>query len=1839
MESARQSRSRAVRALTLVVAALATPPGRAAAQEVTITIGLFNPTPSMADWSAKPGMGGLTVTNTTGFDVDLTVTATLLTAGTRAAVGQASSDITVIPSTASQYYPLPDIARWTQMTFSGAVKQAVQQSGRLPEGSYWLRITFSNMSANGRGMLDVSDSTFFTITFPQPPKLIAPANGSAVPAPYPVFQWTPVIAPGMLVGYAVRVAEVLPGQTPLQAVQANVPLFDAPVSVATSVLYPPAAYPLEAGSTYAWRVQAITYNPLEFEPPLPVGANNGFSEIFTFKYAPPTVGVVVVPAQPPPPKPPGPIVAQGGQPPFNRVLTGKLDYSFNASDVPTPKKIALAYAGQLPIIPLMEAGGGDTPTPGPAGGFVQPGGGPSSIGPPGPSRRPLAGVTVRLVVRYRTLTKYILAGPIIAGGKVYADNGKVVATTTTGSDGKFTFLFHDDLATGTLAVGTQVKWGSGDVAFGTEANTSLGRFYQLQVGDPHYLNPSDELTTSATQFDVGPLVSLVRSYSVVVRALKFGIPGAGTPPQYLGSVRVQLLRHGRPTPIPATEGPSNAWPRPTINIAPVNGYEILGEGETNGTGSIRFRRLVKNVGPNDEYRVRLYTTDVSGLNYETAIVSYKENWGLGANKPFDYATFNEQYNTQLEDTLVVLLLPRKPRITVTVQRSDNGAPLPYGKVDLCFPGVCLRQWLDDDPKHAGTVVWHDLMPKAGTWRIDVGQPGYLPATQEITTPEMGRSYKYTIPMAPDAILRGRIVDETGAPVSGKARVANGPEKNALPVIVGHTLTAWEFKLTAPSGQQELHITPPPNWFPLDTTITIAKGDNPVRTFTVLRRLHRLRLVVRPYVAMGNVMVAQPGQAGGGGPTVLAAARVELKPKDGATSDIQVKTANAQGVVEFLWASTSNDAELRVTGPTTADYQLATPTLTVPVSPSTAFHQDTVYLQPGTRLTGRVYAGTGTATPVGGARVSVVVNGAVHDTLTGPGGEYTLRRVPLGSISVRATKSLSNYIGDSLQVNAVTPSVTGVDFHLQFYEGINIARLLGFPLEVYSLQTLADNRIRISGALVDAPANAVFAVQSPVEPFKFDSVTVEAGPGNAAVPSAGSVHLSFVSDLALDVYGKDLSGVQHTAGGLRARPTASGAGAVYGAIHLGPLKGLTTGQVSGLPELYLLQPGATGEARTVLASITADSTSPAGPQGYNVGTATGGAPHFGLIGFSTDVDPVGTFLRPDGIHFKATLHTNIPGAGDLALAVPDIHYALGQGFQASQNDQALSAKLGLWTIAATPWSVSVQAGRVYFQKGEIHAPLNPNKPDATVNFPFTALEVTPTGFSGGNFNAGPIKLAGFLPLDPAGSISLTALPAEGAWKLVTAGTIKNLPGTRPTDQVELSVFEVRSNGPANLAPKADQVVRFYETADFTVLGLYVTDAAVSLDGKLDLIVPNLAEASFLMRYEPGPGGAPKLVPPPLSFAAFDIGGPQLTLTNGTLDASGFKSAGSLAVPGKFTIPVTFLRSPLTGTNRIEATPTAAAQIALGEILVTQLTGGAKVESGWKTVVGGQLDVNNGQVSGKISLEVAGSDVSIGSAGLSVKNISTPFGDLKLTINFPESRVDGALQFNTDLAAGAHANGAAELAISGKPGNRYWYFFGGADFALSTPHLGGVAALLVGDAQLSGALLDKFASYSNKGVPESFHDIEGFFLGGKIEVPIPSCPNGAFDVGIANVAVWCTGWGDLQFGMNFNSNNVYHIGVEVGVEAGAKGGGGLGACLHVSGKAKVHAGMVGAYRSDGAWFVQGDYGFDLEGEVSGGVGIDDKCIEKSTGFTLSLGAKAQLGHNFNDNTGSYFEVYWK
>lgn len=239
-----------------------------------------NPSPYLADWESDPTIVTFVLSYAGSSSIAFHLQGSIRRGGAPVVSGRSTPFEFVRPS---QLLLTTRDGVWETGTvqYESALRSQLERTGRLPEGEYEFCVDVRQGLAESPGALLATECAPFTIVVPQPPSIILPQAGDTVVAEYPTFVWTPVLAPlGERVSYHVRVAEVLPGQSPLEALN-NIPQLEGDFST-TSFLYPPDALVLRDSARYAWQVQALD------AAGQPLGENQGKSEVGWLVYRPMT---------------------------------------------------------------------------------------------------------------------------------------------------------------------------------------------------------------------------------------------------------------------------------------------------------------------------------------------------------------------------------------------------------------------------------------------------------------------------------------------------------------------------------------------------------------------------------------------------------------------------------------------------------------------------------------------------------------------------------------------------------------------------------------------------------------------------------------------------------------------------------------------------------------------------------------------------------------------------------------------------------------------------------------------------------------------------------------------------------------------------------------------------------------------------------------------------------------------------------------------------------------------------------------------------------------------------------------------------------------------------------------------------------------------------------------------------------------------------------------------------------------------------------------------------------------------------------------------------------------
>lgn len=162
-----------------------------------------------------------------------------------------------------------DVMPLEYMIFSGKYKTALQKTGKLPADNYTLCVQ-PVRPTDYVSMGEVQCKSFYLASM-QLPVLMKPYNEEILDGKIAqtaiTFRWTPV-APRQTspVTYRLQVFEVLPTQTPMQALRSNQPLLDKEILAATQFIWQPQLaflpYDNETAKrpTFIWTIQSLDKN-------------------------------------------------------------------------------------------------------------------------------------------------------------------------------------------------------------------------------------------------------------------------------------------------------------------------------------------------------------------------------------------------------------------------------------------------------------------------------------------------------------------------------------------------------------------------------------------------------------------------------------------------------------------------------------------------------------------------------------------------------------------------------------------------------------------------------------------------------------------------------------------------------------------------------------------------------------------------------------------------------------------------------------------------------------------------------------------------------------------------------------------------------------------------------------------------------------------------------------------------------------------------------------------------------------------------------------------------------------------------------------------------------------------------------------------------------------------------------------------------------------------------------------------------------------------------------------------------------------------------------------------
>lgn len=1648
--------------------------------------------------------------------------------------------------------------------------------------------------------------------------------------------------------------------------------FDQEVS-GTSFFYGPTQPLFEAGRRYAWRV---TVRNDERNIPF---ANDGHSEVCSFTWVdsrsllPPITVKPTGKKSGPSFNPQAPTNLPNS--PFS-TIQGTLAYKFKpyGENSSSNNRGALSSSAGSATIGNQHFNPDQTYY---ESGFIDPAG-----------SEALGGVRVSLVMTYRilgghlgdygakdqdeiVLSKDALLKQGYSNGDInsmFPEIDKVIATTTTKSDGGFSFTFEQGFKTGVFEKNVSQfvdnKYNQQGGLKDELSAQKITRTLRLIVDSPYYCSPDKDIVIQPWgNTDLGTMVSWVKTYlfrlKVVPDIFKQNQQATGKIP---GAKVLVLRKHPRNPEIPPDEGDPSAHRKITL---PEGTFSVVDEQLTDPDGFAKFSRVVRPWNSNDVYYFYVSTSKTKGnYNYEP----YLDYWAYPA-KYNTHPLFNSRLSYKDVFQTAAFLRPLNPRIFGRVMDASNkNTPIAQSQLVLQSEyketgGNAFSQLFSGD---SGEKQWPWLSTQSGSQgyfhfnHLDVQEDqsgalvgpdrtlyahkkGYSPRKKNLGILDWGRQVDLSseIKLEPDGKVYGTVSDlETGAGIPAEVHFSSG-----ISTSTNWFQGAQIFHLQAPSGKnQQLTIIPSNKDYPTKSfTVDIPKSKKAVNLgkFQFVRRRHRVRITVLrgrdAHSFARSTMV----------PT--------LKPLAGASVELlgQVKKTDPRGLVTFTFDNQAVNFKAKVTPPENADYVARYYkffNLT-----NTAASDYSCVLDPAAHISGVITVGDSVV--VAGARVFADVGTGSNvipvETVSGQGGNYTLHGIPLSpaDVTIHATRSSNTvtYVGDSKSITV--PTDQPVNLNLSIYNDMDITQLLGFPIEISSLKE-SGSAVTIDGAFVNLPENSSFKAKESKLTLPFHDLTLQKGAKldvqgvPYAVPQNPPIQ-TMVSKIDLKLFDAfDVTLLPAIQGGMvSVAPRSDGGGEIRGQVRIAPSSFSFSSNVMA-PGILTLAPRNDASQTTVVAFASEPAQVNAGS--YTIrGSETHGALSYTLHGFTATAEVGGAYVRKDTLAIDTTLHAKLDKSAPNQLSIPAGWVrALPTSVPPIENPGTLTLKLEQWKLNATKWKLSSSTNGLLFETATINT--------GAITVPAKSLHITPADLKIDQVDLQDISLGGVAPLQVLtqnagfGYDPKVGEDRKGHWKLslladggTPAAKLAGLPGMKKGAAFTLESIDLLSNGEQLLGFGANSPpVTFYDVFTLVPGNLIAYDDYFQISGTVDLGVPRLAssyQATLTFREKAGKT-ALDLSPIPFAFdapgkvkfIAHQSEGAQTLGTDGFLAEGKIESSEGVVLKTRLhrtTKKIWIEVDPLGQTLPIGKTKTKLSSVE-GEMHV------ASSSNDWsKFVFSGDMQGAKGMQGDTRKTFTVHGDITADNQGVDVKNIPTPFGDISMTYDYPHGRMTGTLDIDQTFS-GTHFVGTANMCVDGDG----WYFLTGG--AVTMSGFGNLkAGMLIGDydtmpAEVAKTLL-QFAY--DKHIPVAFqHGVSGFFFTGRKNIPQFSIPDTGFNLGAVSAHLGGETGLDARVWMSFDGP-----GTELGIGA-------MGfihayfilssvTCTKVSGEVSAELGAKGILNTNGQFDLEGCASISLAGELQqciptlslDGVSCElcaGLSVQKSLKMTMAMGTSgsdASLG----------------
>jgi TANFOR domain-containing protein len=978
-------------------------------------------------------------------------------------------------------------------------------------------------------------------------------------------------------------------------------------------------------------------------------------------------------------------------------------------------------------------------------------------------------------------------------------------------------------------------------------------------------------------------------------------------------------------------------------------------------------------------------------------------------------------------------------------------------------------------------------------RVYIQYPGYktvvIPPIDQLPYKLLNGQLKDVkdINLEPLKIFKGYVEDEEGNPVVCYVKSAYSPyyktEKKIVtfnPKDPSKTVYQEEFRVPAAEGGNNTLLTITPlssQYFPRDTSALFTNASLKV---VVYKRLHR------PAIKITNLQG-----------TPLPGVTVEVGTEKGVT--------DAQGMVWLKFAAAADQFVLKITPG--SGYAPLQQSLNVPVTSAwmhfTFALQESKHIKG--YITEAVSKQPVEGALV---FAELVVTGGTKlylEATSNASGYYKLKGIPksLATLTVHVVKggAAPSYAGTE---GTITFPASGAsptqdqNFTVTSIAGWDLSSILGFPMVAKSFQPLKvspgnPERATLSGYLINPPPHFSYDLLQQDLKIPFGPVTVIKSAEKRAVPESDEMVLETL-EIPIEV-GNTYYGylTQRT-------PSAGSApGMGWGGINLPPgnsrlklaktIGSATSGHVTGHLRLdlasfktahdfsgilYISDDLTGGKTMVFSSSPTTFSLSRRYITSLNAQLQPVAVKNYRAFGFAASAIPDSSTISGGTIRMNTILHTEIPGCGtcgtlDLKIRAGELVInGTNLNFQPLAGQQ-LSFELENWKIySQKPWHFDINEGAIVLPEVLI---VTGQGIDAKVK----GMKVRPKSLSEGTIDmgSGGLTLGGVATVKLSGSLKPLFHYDQGIGhyriSLVgetnkPAGWVENLPNTSPK-KLEFASIGLLSNSKDVLT--IGQSFRFYDIIDMYVDQLMTGPGFFKLNGQPEIGIPGYDPPSAVVTYSRNASNNLVCRVEPLQGYVNCNGNVEfiLDLDRQTTSNGSFTAYGDVKIKpaaGESGSPV-MLRGFLTKTKnacnfqiiKVDAltkryhgsemqTMISGSNTLLvreGSAVVTGQKWGFLEYTGLTTQINGLTDSAGNPNALKFKV-YGGIDVS--SEDVSVSNISTPLGGLKLVYNFADGSMMGTLTMkHIPLGYAYITSGLATMRFNQKG---YYLLLNMQDFAL-------------------------------------------------------------------------------------------------------------------------------------------------------------------------------------------------